>query len=762
MRLGRWLIVAAILAISIAVGVIYKKTKHTQVIEAATAPPPPKLEKEIQGRADKWTYTQSDGDRPRVRIRADKFRQVKDPSLMELEGVELEIFHKDGKKFDLVKSDKVEFDIPAKSLYSEGEVEVTMAVEEGVTSGRLMKIHTSGARFASDTGIANTDRHATFEFDRGGGSATGIDYDPSKRELHLRADVSLDWHGQPGSEPMHAQSGEAFYYEKEAKVVLYPWSKLQRDNLTLDAKYSNVFLKDGRVQRAEIESAKGVQDDDDRKVEFAADRLDLDFTPKMQVKKIAGEGHANMVSTTDSAKTTITGKHVDMDLAEYGKTTVLTNAVATGSGTVEAVPLGKPAAQMPDTRVLKSDTIRLKMRAPAGREVETVETDGPGTLDFLPNRPGQPKRFLSGDKFWIAYGAQNRIQSFRSANVKTRTERAPTPKEPMPPPGVTESQEILATFNPTTSELDRIEQNKAFHYQEGERQARADRATLDQGKDLITLDGSARVWDPTGLSIADHIVMNQKTGDYLAEGHVASTREPDKKGQSSAMLSNEQVLEARADKMTAADNHRKIHYEGNAVAWQGANRVEADKIDIDRQKRVMEAHGKVVSQFVDKSDDDKKDDGKKKQTAKKKDDKPKPTVFTVVRAPDLTYTEETRIALYQGGVSLVRPGLTVDGKTVRAYLKDSDNDSSLDKAFADGDVKIVSTGADKRTRTGTSDHSEYYTDEQKVILEGGSPLLIDSLKGRTAGAQLTWFANNDRLLVNGAESKPTESVLKKK
>ena len=456
-----------------------------------------------------------------------------------------------------------------------------------------------------------------------------------------------------------------------------------------------------------------------------------------------------------------------MDMAEYGRTTVLANAVAIGSSSVEAVPVGKPAAQMPDTRILKSDTIRLKMRAPAGREVESVETDGAGTLDFLPNRPGQPKRFLSGDKFWIAYGAQNRIQTFRSVNVKTRTERPPTPKEPMPPVGTTESQEILATFNPTTSELDKIEQNKAFHYQEGERQARADRATLDQAKDVINLDGSARVWDPTGLSLADHIVMNQKTGDYVAVGHVASTREPDKKGQSSAMLSNDQVLEARADRMTAADSHRKIHYEGNAVAWQGANRVEADKIDIDRQRHVMEAHGKVVSQFVDKSDDDKKDDGKKKQTpskndAKKKDDKPKPTVFTVVRAPDLTYTDETRVALYQGGVSLVRPGLTVDGKTVRAFLKTSDDDSSLDKAIADGDVKIVSTGVDKRIRTGTADHSEYYTDDQRVILQGGSPLLIDSLKGRTAGAQLTWFANNDRLLVNGAESKPTESVLKKK
>ncbi len=31
--------------------------------------------------------------------------------------------------------------------------------------------------------------------------------------------------------------------------------------------------------------------------------------------------------------------------------------------------------------------------------------------------------------------------------------------------------------------------------------------------------------------------------------------------------------------------------------------VEADRIDIDRQRHVMEANGKVVSQFVDKTPD---------------------------------------------------------------------------------------------------------------------------------------------------------------
>ena len=72
-------------------------------------------------------------------------------------------------------------------------------------------------------------------------------------------------------------------------------------------------------------------------------------------------------------------------------------------------------------------------------------------------------------------------------------------------------------------------------------------------------------------------------------------------------------------------------------------------------------------------------------------------------------------------------------------------------------MKIVST-ADKRTRTGTGEHGEYYADEQKVILNGGDPLLVDSVKGQTRGKQLTWWANNDRLLVNGVENRPADTL----
>src|SRR6185312_17168267 len=101
-----------------------------------------------------------------------------------------------------------------------------------------------------------------------------------------------------------------------------------------------------------------------------------------------------------------------------------------------------------------------------------------------------------------------------------------------------------------------------------------------------------------------------------------------------------------------------------------------------------------------------KNEGKNEGKGQDKSAKPKAPaapIFTVVRATDLVYTEESRIAAYQGGVVLTRPALTVNSKELKAFLKPADSDSSLDKAFADGSVKIVSTSAaGKTTRTRTA------------------------------------------------------------
>jgi lipopolysaccharide export system protein LptA len=369
---------------------------------------------------------------------------------------------------------------------------------------------------------------------------------------------------------------------------------------------------------------------------------------------------------------------------------------------------------------------------------------------------------MNGDHLWITYGPQNQIQTFRSVNVSTKTVKPkPANAKQDPPPALTWSKEMVAHFQPNGSQIDKLEQTHDFRYEEGDRKAKADRAVLDQPKNLIDLSGGARVWDATGSADADHIVLDQKSGDFIADGHVRSVRLPDKKkDESPGMLSQDEPLNGMAGKMSTAENNTKIRYEGNVVLWQGANRLTADTVEIDRDDNNLKAHGHVVSQLMDK-----KSDGKNDTAAAKKppatDANAAAPVFSIVHAPELVYTDDDRMAYYKGGVVLDRGTTRVKSRELRAYLRDDNDDSSLDRAFADGAVQIVQTAVD-RTRTGTSEHAEYYVDDDKVILEGGQPKFVDTVRGTTQGKQLIWYSKDDRLLVNGAVGQPAQSHLRRK
>jgi lipopolysaccharide export system protein LptA len=781
------LIVIAILFILAGVGTSYYARLKQQLKDAPAAPK--KLPPGTDGAASDWVYEDTRDGKNRVSIKAKDFKQVE--GKMQLTGVELHLFNKDAKKYDLVKSGSAEFDQKGNELYSPGDVEITMNVpaekpDNEPPSGRLMSIKTSGVHFDSKTGRSTTDKPTTFGFDRGDGKCVGAEYDPNTRELHMKSAVEVVWRGSdPKTKPMKVVTDDLVYKERESKVFLSPRSGLTRDTLTLNAGPAVVTLDNkGVIHVVETVNAQGSDHQPKKNLDYAADHLLILFDDN-QVQKIIGTQNARLISTADNGVTTMTADRVDMDFDTSTKDSVLTTAVSTGHSVVESKPLVK-SGDPPETRILKSNVINTKMR-PGGQEIEAVETGGPGSLEFVPSRPNQPHRWMNGDKIWIAYGPQNQIQTFRSVNVATRTEK---PKKPdakqTPPPALTWSKELVAHFQPNSSQIDKLEQTTDFRYEEGDRRARANRALLDQQKNAIDLTGLARVWDTTGSTDADHIFMDQKNGDFSADGNVRSTRMPDKKkDDTSGMLNQDEPLHGIAKKMVSTDNNTKIRYEGNVVLWQGANRLTADVVDIDRDDDVLKAHGHVVSQLMEKEKgsqgtgkpgSQESGVGSREKTGKSGSQGVKESgsqgvkaqaktngapVFTIVRAPDLIYTDDDKLAYYKGGVLLDRGPTRVASRELKAYLRDDDNDSSLDHAFADGDVTIVNTAID-RTRTGTSQHAEYYVDDAKVVLEQGQPKLVDTKSGTSQGKQLIWYSDEDKLEVNGAVGQPAQSHLRRK
>ncbi|MBV9301212.1 MAG: LPS export ABC transporter periplasmic protein LptC [Acidobacteriaceae bacterium] len=764
--------------------------------------PAPAIDTKLEALAKSGWHWQKDDpqtNKPIVRAEARSFEAAHQPSSFELKDVGLRLYAKDASSYTYVRSREALFDEGSGVLKSDGPVSIIMNVpadknaEKKSDVENLVQIDTSGITYETKTGRARTDRPASFHFAEGDGQAVGADYDPNTRELHLKAQIALDWIGKgPLENKMHIETGDLIYKEREQKIYLSPWAKLVRQNTTIQGGNSVVTLVDGVLHQIDSDHPFGTDVRDDRQTSYSAETMTALFDDNGVMVNILAQRHAQIVSKELSSRTTITSDRADLRFTVDSKKqpngqvqndSDLHLVLADGHANAESVPLPQPGVQLPETRILRSEHIELEMK-PGGKEVQEIRAPSQAQLEFKPNRAEQSHRTLDASRLRIVYGASSYVDSFLAWNVATHTDKPATAapvkaapvkdtpgaddrREPEHPPALTWSDQMIAKFTPNSNQIATIEQTGNFRYEEGVRRAQAKKAFLEQTINRITLSDAARVSDDTGATLADNIVMNQVNGDMDASGHVVSSHEPDKNAkQGTSMLDDTQAMQATADKMITRENNTKVHYEGHAVMWQGANRVSANVIDVDRDEQTLHAVGSVVSELVDNRSDDKGQDPSAQadpaQTPKKADTSP---VFTIVRAPEMFYRDDQKIAVYTGGVQLQREKMTVKAKELRAFLtpksEKKSNESSLNHAFAEGGVVIVEVRPD-RTRTGTSQHCEYYTRENKVVLNGGLVQMVDSYKGVTKGRQLTYYDDDDRLVVEGEKKQLAYTQMKKK
>jgi len=765
MRGARWLLLVAIAAIVVVVGRTYKSQKV--ILQHHALPKPAELPAGVGSVAEQWEYRRARDNHTLVEITAKDFRQAKDSAQIDLTQVELKLHHQRAGTYDLVKSAAATFFSSDERLFSEGDVDITLAVPDGQQPNpTLVSIHSSGVTFDTNTGKAETERPADFTFRNGSGRAVGAFYDPGKHELRMLKDVDMRWNPPgPNARPMKIEATMLYYHEETSEVWLKPWGRMTRDSTVVEGYETVIHLENKAIRSVETNRARGSDDYPNRKLRYAADSIWMDFNDDGEIDKVEGDGNAQLVSLSDTAETAITAARVEMNFRLDGGTSVLSRVNTFGKSTLKETPLPGPAGasgkQPGETHVLRSESIELKMQ-PGGRNVETVHAPAAGTLEFVPTLPAQHHRTLTGKDMLIAYGPQNRIDTFRARDAKTETD--PTEDERRRNRGVTRtaSRDLVAKFEPGSNQMNSLEQRGDFTYDEGVRRARAARATLDSKENVMVLEGAARVWDNTGSTAADHIRMDQRTGDFTAEGSVNSIRLPDKAETSSGMLSGQEPVEAQARRMVSANRNRSVHYEGAVNLSQGADRVQANLVDVDREKQTLIADGAVITNLWERPKENAGFESRDRDSALSREGAVHSPVLTVVRAPHLVYTDVNRLAVYSGGAVMNRPGMEVKSRELRAYLAEESADSRLVKALADGGVEIVQTAADRK-RTGKAEHCEYYTEDQKVVLRGGQPEFVDSLKGNnTRGVELTYYANDDRLLVNGSPEQPAKSRIRRK
>ena len=211
---------------------------------------------ELASQASRWHWSQSSAGRQKVEIFADSFRQSTETHLFDLEGVELRIFHENGKRYDQVISSAARFDSRTEELYSEGDV--TLILGRDIESNpdqveSATKIHSSGVTFRAKSGVCVTDRPTVYEFEGGWGSSVGAFYDSVNR--FFRMDKQVYVRRDPpsaGRSPLEIRSRELHYHEVAQRIDLIGDVSLREGAREARAEQANVYLDQGEVRRIEL------------------------------------------------------------------------------------------------------------------------------------------------------------------------------------------------------------------------------------------------------------------------------------------------------------------------------------------------------------------------------------------------------------------------------------------------------------------------------------------------------------------------------
>src|SRR4051812_42700687 len=278
MRGMRWLLLVAIAAIL--GGVAYKYRAQKEALAKQVTPTPAALAAELSGASQHWTFRNKDLKTGRIiaDIDAESMEQPSDASRVELKRVTMKIYNKEGKTFDLVKSAAASFNTTDRSLFSQGEVEITLNLPvEGAPAKQPTVIKSAGVTFDSNSGRADTDQPSSFIFEKGDGKAIGATYDPGTHQLEMKHDVEVHWN-PPGknAKPMKIESAGLSYHELTSEIWLKPWGRMTRENSVVEGNDAVVHMQDQVIRQITALKAHGTDDLPTRKLRYSADELAMD------------------------------------------------------------------------------------------------------------------------------------------------------------------------------------------------------------------------------------------------------------------------------------------------------------------------------------------------------------------------------------------------------------------------------------------------------------------------------------------------------
>ncbi len=773
---GKLAVLALFVSIAVAL-VIYLKVRDTLT---DVGPETPKLQGRVVAVFNNTRYAHEVGGRVRFVLTAGVDRTYQDGT-HELEQVRLESSGAEGEQKDIVTADRAHVSDP--SDLNKLDVEFISNVVVETANG--LKIKTSYLHYDQAKNIIDTKEPVEFEGETFAGRSTGAIVEATDERVHLLKDVDVTIKPEAGADGDKSPASDKADRKKsnkasEDKAARKARKRARRAARKSDGKSGSSSDKIAGSKPTRIRAASALLEKIEHRVTFEGGVIINQGADEMRASRMLGHLDTDDRIERIEARSNAYLKQgdraeihsSDMDFFFEGGNS-LSRATASGGArvrslgpeplrearaqTIEATFVEGPQGNAPDTikgqggaslfidapapaneqdnparRELAADTISMQF-FPDGRNIKTAEATDNAIMTVTPVRAAQ-----GADKKTISaplirgdfYEEGNRLKSF-NATGGVKVEIEPTVKDDHPV-RTTTSRELAAEFAEDSQDLDLITQQGDFKYNEGDRNALAERAAYDGRKELLRLRGKRPVaWDAKSRLQADEIDYDHKNDLTHGRGDVRTTYyNPESTGDATPFDNSKSPVFITSERVEARNKEGIAVYTINARGWQDDNFIKADRIELYREEKRMVATGNVESALYTL----------KRATSPGQ----REVVPGFASAERMTYSDKERLIHYEGGAQVRQGTDKIEASAIDAYLKKET--SEVERMTAEG--KVVLTQPNRR---GTGDRLAYNAEDGLAVLTGESAQVVSSEHGTVMGARLTFHSRDDKIAADNQQ-----------
>ena len=726
----------------------------------------------VEQRSAGFTFSKVVGDRTEFTVRASRATEFVEGGRSLLEDVWITAYGGAGERFDNLHTRTCDYLTASESISCAGDVQIDLdrasdqrpqtGKAEQANGSRLVQVATSHVSFDHKTGLATTDRPASFHFSQGEGQGVGFRYEAQQGEIQLLSAVELALHGADPADHISqatAQvlnlSGSSMSFERDQRLihVLGP-VHAHEANFDLICGKLDVELDEHMYAHRLIATEQPeLRSYGPAHTSLKAETITALASPT-RIEAIIAEGGVQAIAQNPNGEDQLKADRVGMELYPVSNQPRL--LVATGRVTARSNRSG--AVRNLGTSMLRLDFAPSKMAGaarvkhaltPAG----TVDLQDSGTLS---GKPVQERMRLTAQHLEADFTGENDLRELRGSEGVQFERRIGEASAQ-----TTTSKEMLAQFEPGGG-WSTVDQTGNVQLHQDNETAQAERAHFERASDTTLLEGSVVLTDATSRTTARSALFQQTTNEFHAIGRVATVESSS--GGSQFVNFAPGPGRVSGERLDANSATGRAVYSGNARLWQGDSIVEGENIELNRQTHTLIATGQVHAVFPQAPAS-----SPGQPSPRKRPSKPE---FWHAQGNRLIYqSDESRGRMEEkvhahseegsmtadaidfffapAGIS-APPDASATGKPAGGPPNATGTGQQLVRAAAFGGVNVEQQG-----RHGKASRADYTAEDGRFVLSGGTPTAYDASGNATQGRQLTFFFGDDSINIDSAEGLRT-------